>query len=317
MGSSFDSASLAILDKLNTIEELLRTPNGHGQNRSATLSDVGDETRTLSKLKSLNSPSLERTKDPAPCHMNIEGVLAWHVFDDLHPDLDLKGLLNATDHGAPPTVPMVTEFDEHFAEEDLVESFMNNVFIYNPVLEEAKVQRYMRDARFNGIGWDAQSCLLVSDMDDEPAEYRLMLLVIDLRTWFCRESFRQHPPTRCHIFQNIAPVQASPVILHRCPETNGPAIVSHRGVGGTMLLSCWRIPDGYSETVRGMEDVCASPCLLSGILHQQVFTKGGSRRRTATSRKYLLDMLQVRTVSGLGYTIVYYPDRMAVNCDSS
>ncbi|RVX74863.1 hypothetical protein B0A52_01140 [Exophiala mesophila] len=159
--SSFDSASLAILDKLNTIEELLRTPNGHGQNRSATLSDVGDETRTLSKLKSLNSPSLERTKDPAPCHMNIEGVLAWHVFDDLHPDLDLKGLLNATDHGAPPTVPMVTEFDEHFAEEDLVESFMNNVFIYNPVLEEAKVQRYMRDARFNGIGWDAQSCLLL------------------------------------------------------------------------------------------------------------------------------------------------------------
>lgn len=103
--------------------------------------------------------------------MNIEGVLSWHVFDDLHPDLDLKGLLNATDHGVPPSVSMVTEFDEHFAEEDLVESFMNNVFIYNPVLEEAKIQRYMRDARFNGIGWDAQSCLLVSDVDEQSADY--------------------------------------------------------------------------------------------------------------------------------------------------
>lgn len=57
---------------------------------------------------------------------------------------------------------MATEIDEHFAEETLVARFMDNVFIYNPVLEEAKIHRYMRDARFNGIGWDAQSCLLVS-----------------------------------------------------------------------------------------------------------------------------------------------------------
>lgn len=160
--NSFDSASLAILDKLNTIEELLRANNGHDQGGPRTVSDTGDESRALSRLKNLNSPSLERTKDPAPCHMNIEGVLSWHVFDDLNPDLDLKGLLNATDHGAPQSVSMITDLDEHFAEEDLVERFMNNVFIYNPVLEEAKIQRYMREARFNGIGWDAQSCLLVS-----------------------------------------------------------------------------------------------------------------------------------------------------------
>ncbi|KAK4946021.1 Zcf27p [Elasticomyces elasticus] len=157
----FDSASLAILEKLNTIEELLKGPN---ERRSTTVtpgSVESDARGTLSRLKSLNSPSLERAKDTAPFHMNIEGVLSWAVFDDLSPNLDLKGLLNSTNQAAPPYLSVGTEFDEQIGEETLVARFMNNVFIYNPVLEEAKLHRYMRDARFNGIGWDAQSCLLL------------------------------------------------------------------------------------------------------------------------------------------------------------
>lgn len=148
---------------MNTIEELLRKGSEHDQGASAPASNVGDENRgALSRLKNLNSPSLERIKDPTPCHMNIEGILSWSVFDDLNPNLDLKSLLNTPDDGSQGGLFMATEFDEHFAEETLVARFMDNVFIYNPVLEEAKIHRYMRDARFNGIGWDAQSCLLVS-----------------------------------------------------------------------------------------------------------------------------------------------------------
>ena len=92
--------------------------------------------------------------------MNIEGVLSWSVFDDVSPNLDLKGLLNSS-HGPNQNLSVPADFDEQVAEEELVARFMNNVFIYNPVLEEAKIHRYMREARFNGIGWDAQSCLLV------------------------------------------------------------------------------------------------------------------------------------------------------------
>ncbi|EXJ73605.1 uncharacterized protein A1O5_03367 [Cladophialophora psammophila CBS 110553] len=160
--STFDSASLAILDKLNTIEELLRAPSARTQVVPAAPSNTADSPSrgVLSRLKSLNSPSLERSKDATPCHMNIEGVLSWSVFDDVSPNLDLKGLLNSS-NGATQNLSIVTEFDEHVAEEELVARFMNNVFIYNPVLEEAKIHRYMRDARFNGIAWDAQSCLLL------------------------------------------------------------------------------------------------------------------------------------------------------------
>lgn len=151
------------MDKLNTIEELLRKGNDQDHAVLPPPNNLGDESRgALSRLKTLNSPSLERTKDPTAYHMNIEGILSWSVFDDLNPNLDLKSLLNATDVAPQGGLFMATEFDEHFAEETLVARFMDNVFIYNPVLEEAKIQRYMRDARFNGIGWDAQSCLLVS-----------------------------------------------------------------------------------------------------------------------------------------------------------
>lgn len=161
------------MDKLNTIEELLRKGNDQDHAVPPPPSNLGEESRgALSRLKTLNSPSLERTKDPTPCHMNIEGILSWSVFDDLNPNIDLKSLLNATDDGPQGGLFMATEFDEHFAEETLVARFMDNVFIYNPVLEEAKIQRYMRDARFNGIGWDAQSCLLVSNVPQ-----KLVLLI--------------------------------------------------------------------------------------------------------------------------------------------
>ena len=43
----------------------------------------------------------------------------------------------------------------------LVRNYFDNVHVFNPVLDENKIQGYMRDARFRGLGWDAQSCLLV------------------------------------------------------------------------------------------------------------------------------------------------------------
>jgi hypothetical protein len=49
----------------------------------------------------------------------------------------------------------------------LLQQFLNNVHIFNPVPEEANIKEYVRNARFKGISCDAQSCLLVS-YDDIP-----------------------------------------------------------------------------------------------------------------------------------------------------
>jgi hypothetical protein len=91
--------------------------------------------------------------------MNIENVLSWPVFDDQNPNLDLKSLLN-DENAISSQLPPIVDVEES-QEEVLVQRFMENVFIFNPVLEEAKLQKYIRDARLNGLGWDAQSCLLV------------------------------------------------------------------------------------------------------------------------------------------------------------
>jgi hypothetical protein len=82
--------------------------------------------------------------------MNIEGVLSWSVFDKFCPNLDLKGLLNSN-QDANQNMSVPSDFDENVAEEELLARFMNNVYIYNPVVEEAKIHRYMREARFSGI----------------------------------------------------------------------------------------------------------------------------------------------------------------------
>ncbi len=93
--------------------------------------------------------------------MNIENVLSWPVFEDQNPSLDLKNLLNDSNNASSQFPPMFSEVD-HYPDEQLVQRFMDHVFIFNPVLEEAKVHKYLRDARFTGLGWDAQSCLLVA-----------------------------------------------------------------------------------------------------------------------------------------------------------
>ena len=161
---SFDAASLAILEKLSTIEQLLTTDNnGRGppaRAQSALSGDVGDSS-PVSQIKSLNSPSLERTREATPYHMSIERLLAWPVFRDLSPNLDLRTLLNASNDSQAQATSLAAADLEPDWDEQLVKNFMDNVYIFNPVVEESKLQKYVRDARFSGIGNDGPSCLLV------------------------------------------------------------------------------------------------------------------------------------------------------------
>jgi hypothetical protein len=73
------------------------------------------------------------------------------MFEDQNPNLDLKALLNEQAHDIP-TSSSIGDVDQTSSEEQLVQRFMDRVFIFNPVLEEAKVRKYARDARYNGIG---------------------------------------------------------------------------------------------------------------------------------------------------------------------
>ena len=104
------------------------------------------------------------TEDTFPYNITVEGVLSWSVFNlEFENHVDLKSLLRGGyDSSAlsPRGTLSIVDFDT-FDGSRLIRNYFDNVHVFNPVLDENKIQGYMRDARFNGLGWDAQSCLLV------------------------------------------------------------------------------------------------------------------------------------------------------------
>lgn len=94
--------------------------------------------------------------------MSIETVLSWPAFADQSPNTYLKSLLSPSP--AAHTNPYRSDVIHHnFRSDDLLQRFLDNVFIYNPVIEETTLYQYVREIEFHGFGSDAKSCLLVSN----------------------------------------------------------------------------------------------------------------------------------------------------------
>lgn len=164
MSGSFDTASLAILEKLNTIEELLRktksTPQPQSPPRRPEDGNVAQTPASIPSVLSAAAP--EKPIASTRRRMSVETVLSWQAFANQSPNLDLKALLVRDDIGQVES-SLNTDFMQQTGyEEQLLQRFLDNVFIYNPVLEEAVLQQYIREIQFHGLKWDAKSCLLVS-----------------------------------------------------------------------------------------------------------------------------------------------------------
>lgn len=96
--------------------------------------------------------------------MSIETVLSWQAFAELPPNLDLKTLLVRDDIARSASSLSMDFMHEHGGEEQLLQRFLDSVFIFNPVLEEAALHQCIREIQFHGLQWDAKSCLLVGTL---------------------------------------------------------------------------------------------------------------------------------------------------------
>lgn len=169
---SFDAASLAILEKLNTIESLLQNPTANTStfrvpSATSPVSPApqiqhGPAAQTPASIHSTSSavPPTEPTILIHP-RLSVETIIAWPVFAPQRPAYDLKPLL------ADQTT-LRTSFDEtrpllpdQSVGHDLYDRFMNSVYIFNPVLEETELQQYIRDLNHTSVRWDAVSCLVL------------------------------------------------------------------------------------------------------------------------------------------------------------
>ncbi|KAJ9241433.1 transcriptional regulator family: Fungal Specific TF [Paecilomyces variotii] len=160
--SSFDPASLAILEKLDRLEQLIRTKPGEEElNRAAALEQ---ETSPIE----YGSPVSNLSYGPDFSMVTIETVLSWPVFRNRFDSrLDLKALLNRSDpsaaHGRSLAVdpgPFVENLDLGGCNR-LLDSFLERVHIANPILDVPLVRRFVHQACVSGIGWDTPSCLVL------------------------------------------------------------------------------------------------------------------------------------------------------------
>ena len=97
--------------------------------------------------------------------INVEEVLAWPALG-LETSVStgrarLMALLRA---GRPDKGPRLMTGSDVDADDaaTLFQRFLNRFHIYNPVLEVERVNEAVRFTSFNGLGWDAKSCLLVN-----------------------------------------------------------------------------------------------------------------------------------------------------------
>ena len=171
-------------------------------------------------------------------------MLSWPVFEDQSANLDLKSLLLNHNSGIPLN-PIVSDF-ETAPEDHLVQKFMDHVFIFNPVLEEAKVHRYVRDARYNGITWDSQSCLLVSDGSSTIQDTDL--IATHLRSWCSGRSYGIKTILECIRSSRSNVFSAGRIILLCSPEANGPASMSEWRHRSPMLLPRRSVSDDHHSS---------------------------------------------------------------------
>jgi hypothetical protein len=158
---SFDPASLAIIEKLASIEQSVKQGFEQLQQGGSTVSQLA----TVAAIESpshalLQHEGLFDTKNEPASRMSVEGVLAWSPFEHLQPELNLTHLLSSQEALLDANVPSAPAFDAG-DEHELLQRFVDHVLTFNPVVDEDAVRQYLRDVQFTGMRWDAQSCVLV------------------------------------------------------------------------------------------------------------------------------------------------------------
>ncbi|KAJ5158784.1 uncharacterized protein N7500_008435 [Penicillium coprophilum] len=156
--STFDSASLAILKRIDDLETLIQTK----VNDPSPVAPSNAPLAVSSPSTSLEnwSPVLDQRTQWKPSLINIEQVLKWPVFHDQDLESRLYLISPSGENTSYPDLPISVDLDLRAADH-LVQSFFNNVHIFNPTLKEEDINEYMSTVGLNGIGWDAMSCLLL------------------------------------------------------------------------------------------------------------------------------------------------------------
>ncbi|KAH7025282.1 uncharacterized protein B0I36DRAFT_376882 [Microdochium trichocladiopsis] len=168
--SSFDPASLKILERLDSLEQLMRSSL-----------PAPDEQGPPAKKRALSTPSRVEPPDTGDSGNRVdvsmvlppgsEEMLSWSCLRDLHAtgqsdesadDIGALGLQQVTPQqhvSSPPGLAGVPE--EPRLVKALLDNFFNYVHVKNPILDEVSTRRMVLGKAVEGLGfdWSPESCL--------------------------------------------------------------------------------------------------------------------------------------------------------------
>ena len=156
--SSFDPASLLILERLADLKQCLVSQKP----------PLDSSPETLMSFEETAKPQDLESDHHSLGFMNFENILSWPVFQHRFEDqLDSKSRLARSEAAISRRFSQPLDSVSQINLEietcnQLMESFLQNVHVKNPVLDESIVRRYLHQACANGLAWDAESCLVVS-----------------------------------------------------------------------------------------------------------------------------------------------------------
>ncbi|KAL2820340.1 hypothetical protein BJX63DRAFT_380517 [Aspergillus granulosus] len=151
--SSFDPASIAILERLDGLEKKLDSLQ---RGTSRAQDSVNPSPVNQSTLNPNRQIPLAESLLPG----RLETVLAWPIFQESVSPLPTNRELLTPGTQLPVAAnPILGDELSASATQEYLHMFFDHVHIKNPVLNEAYIRRLVRKISIDGPGWDSESCL--------------------------------------------------------------------------------------------------------------------------------------------------------------
>ncbi|KAF7556650.1 hypothetical protein G7Z17_g1188 [Cylindrodendrum hubeiense] len=146
--STFDPASLEIIERLDRLERKLDNPLHPRYEHPTEQHGVPSNAHAP-----LNDPH-------ALLPGNLDAVLKWAVFQDLAPSPVVRpGVSSPILPGMLGRIPVTGDELDPASCNEWLDNFFNEVHIKNPILDEQHTRRLVRKVCLEGAGWDTSSCL--------------------------------------------------------------------------------------------------------------------------------------------------------------
>ncbi|KAK7408949.1 hypothetical protein QQX98_008893 [Neonectria punicea] len=173
--SSFDPASLLILEKLNQV--LSRLDQGQVSGPETTFPTISSEEVEIAAAPAVQKNHEAEVQDQdsdaqsdqlhiPSSRTNVDAILQWPIFGGRFPPsyiTDTVFELECADDA--PTASLGTNTTAIGVDEegilDLVQRFLDLVHIKNPILDVRTLWSYARTVLEDGLKWDAASCLVL------------------------------------------------------------------------------------------------------------------------------------------------------------